>query len=52
MERQVGIPNANDMEAFNLELLGGMSWEMWDKSKTGGYEVCMSVVDGRDYFYT
>lgn len=51
MERQVGISNANDMEAFNLQLLEGMGWELWDKNKTGGHGVCMSVVDRRDYFY-
>lgn len=52
MERQVGIASANDMEDFNLQLLGAMGWEMWDKSRTGGHGICVSVVDGRDYFYT
>ena len=52
MERHVGISNANDGVAFNLQLLEGKGWEMWDKSKTGGHGVCMSVVDGRTYFYT
>lgn len=46
------ISNANDMEAFNLQLLEGMGWEIWDRSKTGGHGVCVSVIDGRDDFYT
>lgn len=52
MEKQVGISCANNREAFNLQLLEGMGWEMWDKSKTGGHEVRMSAVDGKTDFYT
>ena len=52
MERQVGIPNADDREAFNLQLLEGKGWDMWDRWKPRGHGVCISVVDGRTYFYT
>ena len=52
MEKQVGISCANNREAFNLQLVEGMGWEMWDKSKTGGHEVRMSAVDGKTDFYT
>lgn len=52
MERQIGISSANDMEAFNLQLLEDMSWENWDKSRTGGHGVCMSVFEERACFLT
>lgn len=52
MERQAGISSANDVEASNLQLLERVGEEIWDKSKTAGHGVCMSVVDGRACFYT
>jgi hypothetical protein len=48
MERQVVTSNANGTEAFNPQLLEGVSWKLWTKTKQVGRRL---LVDRTAYFY-